>query len=112
MADFEAKASDFRAAGIRLLAASVDPEDGARKVVRELGLSYPMTYGLSAPAIAASTGAYYEPEERYLHATAFILKPDGNVAAAVYSTGAIGRYAAADALDVVRSLSQKKSAGS
>jgi peroxiredoxin len=108
LADFETKANDFRAAGIRLLAASVDSEDGARKAARELGLSYPIAYGVSALEIGASTGAYYEAEKRYLHATGFILKPDGTVAAAVYSTGAIGRYTATDALDVVRSLSQKK----
>lgn len=108
MADFETKANEFRAAGIRLLAASVDTEEDARKVTRELSLSYAVAYGLSAEEVSALTGAYYEAEKRYLHATAFVLKPDGSVAAAVYSTGAIGRYTAADALDVATSLSKKK----
>lgn len=107
MADFETRASDFRAAGIHLIAASVDGEEEARNSARELKLSYALGYGLSAEEISALTGAYYEAQKKFLHATGFILKPDASIAAAVYSTGAIGRYAAADALDVVRSLSSK-----
>lgn len=108
MADFQNKADDFRAAGIRLLAASVDAQDDASKIVRELQLSYPIGYGLSAEEVGASTGAYYEPDKKYLHATGFIISPEGNVAAAVYSTGAAGRYTAGDALDVATALSKKK----
>jgi alkyl hydroperoxide reductase subunit AhpC len=108
LADYETRADDFRAAGVRLVAASVDTEDDARKVTRELKLSYPIAYALSAPEISASTGAYCEPVKRYLHATGFILKPDASIAAAVYSTGAIGRYTAADALDMIRALANKK----
>ena len=107
MADFESKANDFRAANVRLLAASVDSEDNARKSVRELKLSYPVAYGLLAEEVSALTGAYYEPEKKFLHATGFIINPDSVVAAAVYSTGPIGRLVAADALGVVTFLSKK-----
>ncbi len=107
MADFEAKAKDFRTAGIGLLAASVDNQDDARKVVRELDLSYPLAYGLSAEEISARTGAYYDADKKFLHATGFLLKPDSTVAGAVYSTGPIGRYAAAEALDLVTAMSKK-----
>jgi peroxiredoxin len=108
LADFEAKAQDYRAAGIRLLAASVDSEEDARKVVRDLNLSYPIAYGLAAEEISALTGAYYDADKKFLHGTGFILKPDGIVAGAVYSTGPIGRYTAADALDLVTLYSKRK----
>lgn len=108
MADFEAKGEDYRAAGIRLIAGSVDSEDNARKVARDLSLSYTVAYGLDAEEISALTGAYYDPEKKYLQAAGFIVKPDGVVAGAVYSTGPIGRYTAADALDLVTALSKKK----
>lgn len=108
MADFEAKAKDFQTAGIRLLAASVDSEEHARKTVHELKLSYPVACRLSAPEISALTGAFYDAEKNFVHATGFTLNPDCTVAGAVYSTGAIGRYTAADALDLVTALSNKK----
>ncbi len=87
--------------------ASVDTEEKAQKVKRDLKLSYPIAYGLSAEEISASTGAYYEPQKKFLHATGFLLKPDSSVAAAVYSTGPIGRYTAADALDIATAMSKK-----
>jgi peroxiredoxin len=107
LADFETKAKSFGDAGIRLLAASVDSEEDTRNLARSLQLSYPLGYGLSVEEVGALTGAYYEPAKKYLQATGFILKPDGTVAAAVYSTGPIGRYTASDALDIATSLAKK-----
>jgi alkyl hydroperoxide reductase subunit AhpC len=108
LADFQTRANEFRTANIRLLAASVDTEEDARKSVNELALSYPIGYGLSAQEISALTGAFFEAQKKYLHATGFILRPDGAVAHAVYSTGPIGRYTAADALDVATGLAKRK----
>ena len=107
MADYESKAHDYRAANVRILAASVDTEDNARTSVTELNLSYPVGFGLVAEQISSMTGAYYEPDRKFLHATGFILKPDVSVASAVYSTGPIGRLMAADTLAVVNFLSKK-----
>lgn len=107
MADFESKAAELRAAGIRIAAASVDTGDNARKIAEELRLSYSVGYGLTAEEVSAATGAFYDADKKYLHATGFILKPDGMVAGAVYSTGPIGRYTAADVLALVTALSKK-----
>ena len=107
MADFESKADEFRAVNTHILAASVDTEDNARTSVTELNLSYPVGFGLVAEQVSGMTGAYYDPDKKFFHATGFILKPDGVVASAVYSTGPIGRFTAADALAVVNFLSKK-----
>ncbi len=42
-------------------------------------------------------GHWYDPGKKFLHATGFIVKPDGVVAPAVYSTGPIGRFTHAHA---------------
>jgi alkyl hydroperoxide reductase subunit AhpC len=106
LADFQGSANEFRAASIRLLAASVDGEDQALKFTRELALSYSVGYGLHAETVSEATGAYYDPDRGYLQATGFILRPDAVVAGAVYSTGPIGRYAARDTLQLVASLAK------
>lgn len=90
-----------------MLAASVDSEENARKTAGELQLSYMIGYGLTAEDVSATTGAYYDAEKKYVHATGFILKPDGVTVGAVYSTGPIGRYTAKDAFDLVTALSKK-----
>lgn len=108
MADFQNKAGDFEAAGVRLLAVSVDAEAHAQQTVQTLQLSYPVGYGISSDEVSASTGAYFDAEKKYLHATGFIMRPDGTVAGGVYSTGPVGRYTAADALDIVTAWSKPK----
>ena len=64
-------------------------------------LTFPIAYGLDARAFAAMTGAFFDDVRGYLHATGFILKPDGKVYEAVYSTGHIGRFVSADALFLI-----------
>ncbi|MGA3208505.1 MAG: hypothetical protein ABSE05_11865 [Syntrophales bacterium] len=43
------------------------------------------------------TGAFFDDVRIFVHATGFILRPDGKVDEAVYSTGPIGRFASVDA---------------
>jgi len=108
LADFQSRAGDFQAAGIRLLAISVDAEEHAQQTVQALQLTYPVGYGVSSSDISESTGAYFDAEKKFLHATGFIIRPDGTLAGGVYSTGPVGRYTAADALDIVTAWSKPK----
>ena len=61
-----------------------------------------------ARRVSAVTGAFFEREKGYLHSTGFLIKPDGSVANAVYSTGSIGRLTAEDSLRVIDYLSGRK----
>ncbi len=101
MADFQARLSDFAERGITVIAGSVDSLDHAQKTIATLGLGFPIAFGLSAVEFSSATGAFYEGEKNYLHATAFIIKPDGVVSNATYSTGSIGRLTAVDALRLI-----------
>lgn len=60
-----------------------------------------MAYGLNARDFAAKTGAFFDEGKGYIHATGFILRPDGKIENAVYSTGPIGRLTAADTLTLI-----------
>ncbi len=101
MADYQARLSEFSERGITVVAGSVDSLDHAKKTIATLGLGIPIAFGLNAVELSSATGAFYEGEKGYLHATAFLIKPDGVVSNATYSTGSIGRMTAADALRVV-----------
>ena len=52
--------------------------------------------------IAAATGAFVNPNPRFLQATGFVLDPAGRVIVSVYSRGAIGRLMPQDVLGLVR----------
>lgn len=91
--------------GAGVCALSVDPLDKARGTVEELGLTFPVAYGLEVPRDAEKIGAYWEERRGIFHATNFILDGSGTVLHASYATGPIGRIAATDAL---RSMQNSK----
>ena len=101
MADFEEKLSQFTEKGVQVVAASSETLEKAMETVDKLQLSYPVGYGLVPEEFASPYGAYYSDDSTYLHATGFLIDPEGIVDIAVYSSGAIGRFTAADALQIL-----------
>jgi len=83
------------------MAASADNLDDAKKSVERKNLTFPVAYGLDARAFAAQTGAFFDDVKGYIHAVGFILRSDGKVDEAVYSTGPIGRFVSADTLFLI-----------
>lgn len=84
------------------MAASSETLEEARETVEKSGVLYPVGYGLDPVTFAATTGAYYSDDSTYLHATGFLIDPKGIVDIAVYSSGAIGRFTAEDALHILK----------
>ncbi len=93
--------------GVHIIGASVDTLEDAQKTVERHKLTFPIAYGLNAKEFSALTGAFYDAEKGHIHATGFMIKPDGTIAGAVYSTGPVGRYVAADCLGMIKYLSKK-----
>ena len=86
---------------IQIVAASVDSLEKATETVQGLKLKFPVGYGLDAKEVSKLIGAYYEPKSLYLHTTGFLLRPDGTVFNAVYSSLAIGRFGPQDVTSLV-----------
>lgn len=103
MVDFESNAGLFRKLGVQVVAASVDRPERTAALAEGLRLSFvQLGSGLDAEDVAAKTGASINRGDRvFLHATAFLLAPDGRIVNAVYSTGPIGRFTANDVLKKV-----------
>ena len=100
---------DFEEKKIRVIAASADSLEDAQKSVERKNLTFPVAYGLDARAFAAQTGAFFDDVRGYVHATGFILRPDGKVDEIVYSTGPIGRFVSADTLFLIDYRTKKAS---
>ena len=107
MADFDQRLDAFQQRGALVIGGSVDTLEDAGKTVNRYKLRLPVAYGLDARAVSAATGAFYDEAEGFLHATGFILKRDGTVALALYSTGAFGRLTPDDCLRWIDYLVQK-----
>lgn len=102
MAAFQKAQGRLEEEGITVVAASTDPREQAEETVREQGLTYPIGYGLPLEETAGRFGAFYEPNRRVLQATGFVLRPDGAIAVAQYSSGPIGRLVWQDILGLVQ----------
>ena len=108
MAAFERASDKLREEGIAVVAASTDPLAKARETVNELSLTFPIGYGLPLRETAATLGAFYEEKRGILHATGFIVKPDGTIAVSQYSSGPIGRLVWQDVLGLVQHYKQQQ----
>ena len=102
VADFQFSLNNFKADQIQIMAASTDSIEKTKKLAADLGISYPMAYGLDLESSSSMTGAFYEKDRKFLHPANILLRPDKTIGATTYSSGAIGRFVAQDVLRLVR----------
>ena len=95
--------------GASVYALSTDSTEHARGTVKELGLTFPVLYGMDGPATAGLLGAYYEKRRNLIQPTNFVIAPDRTIATVSYASGPIGRIVAEDAIRFIKFL-QKKAA--
>jgi peroxiredoxin len=102
LAAFSRASERLAAAGISVVALSVDEEATSRALVDKLRLGFPVGFGANAADIAALTGAFVAEDSAYLQSTGFVLDRRGRILTAVYSSGAIGRLVPDDVAGFVR----------
>lgn len=108
MADFQSWLPKFHAEQVKIIAGSVDPIEKARETVDKLGISYPVAHSLDAMEVSRITGAYYDNERKFLHATGFLIRPDNKIDVVCYSSGPVGRFVAKDLLGLVKFYKKQK----
>ena len=108
MADFQSAIKAFESEEVAVIAASVDPIEKAKEMADKSKVTYPVAYGLDAEKVSEITGAYYDKEKKYIHATSFLIRPDKTVEVACYSSAQIGRFVAKDVLRLVKFYKSRK----
>jgi len=109
LADFQAHLEELTGLGASVYALSTDSTEHARGTVKELGLTFPVLYGMDGPATAGLLGAYYEKRRILIQPANFLIAPDRTIAAVSYASGPIGRFVAEDTVRFITFL-QKKAA--
>jgi peroxiredoxin len=107
LAAFSRAKPDLDAAGITVVALSVDDESTTARLVEKRQLTLPVAHSADADKVADAVGAYVNDDPHYVQSTGFVLAPDGTVVTAVYSSGAIGRLVPDDVLGLVRYLKER-----
>jgi peroxiredoxin len=106
LADFQQHKAEFDALDTQIVALSADREEEAGGTVERLGLQFTVLYDLDPEATSRAIGCYtgmYEGKA-HIQPAAFILRPDGRIVHAMYSSGKVGRLTASDALTIVKDL--------
>jgi peroxiredoxin len=104
---FQQAIEQLHALNAEVVALSVDTLEQAQQTVERHHLSFPVLYGIDAHEVAEKTGAFTNEDPHYIQATGFVLHPDGKILQAVYSTGAVGRFVAADIIGLLKYLQQQ-----
>ena len=107
LAGFQRASERLAAAGIKVVALSVDDEATTVGTIEKFKLSFPVGHSANAEKVASITGAYSNDSPRYLQSTGFVLAPDGKILNAVYSSGPLGRLVAEDVMGMVVYLKSK-----
>lgn len=111
LSDFQKHSDEYTAAGVKVVALSVDTEENAQQTVSRHSLTFPVAYGLDPMVTSALVGTYTsdgnDGHPTYTQATGFLMTPGGQVALALYSSGAVGRLNATETLGMVKYIQQK-----
>jgi peroxiredoxin len=99
--DFQRHLKDFEKRNIQIVAASADTWEKAIQTAEVYKLTFAIGYGLDPAGVSSLTGAFYNAQENYLHATGFIIGPSGKIEDAVYSSRSVGRLVARDCLEFI-----------
>lgn len=102
MVDFGDNAALLDSVGVNVVAVSVDDAETTASLRESLRLgALPLLHGLDPEVAEATLGVHLAPDRSFVHATGFLLRPDGTVYLSVYSTGALGRLTSLDVARVV-----------
>jgi peroxiredoxin len=105
LAGFQAHTAELDAAGAKVVAASVDSLDDARKVAAEV--SNPIAYGVTRD-MADKIGAWWEERRGFIQPSEFIVGADDKVVMSSYSSGPLARLDAADAVKLIKLYESRK----
>ena len=83
------------------MAVSTDTREGAERTEADLGLTFPVGYGLPLHDTAERFGLYFEARRKILHAAAFLLGPDRRIEVVAMSSGAVGRLQPEETLRLI-----------
>lgn len=110
MAGFAAQKAALDGLGVRVVAASVDSEEKALDVAKDL--NFPVAWGVTR-ADAEKIGAFWDGKRNFIQPSEFVVRGgDGVIVSSTYSASPIGRVDAADVVSLLKIVEARRAAKS
>ena len=108
LAGFAKHKSELDALQVRVVAASVDAEEKALEVAKDL--NFPVAHGVTRED-AEKIGAFWDGKRNFIQPSEFVVRAaDGKVVSSTYSASPIGRVDAADVVSLLKFVEARRAA--
>ena len=103
MASYQRKLDELGELGATVIGATVEDRDTATRMAEEVGLTFPIAYGLTEEGVSGLAPWWADDRHgRYLQPMEFIILRRGIVFCSMYASGPIGRMAVDEVIDLLR----------
>ena len=107
MVGFEKKKAELEAEGISVFAAAVDDTEKTAEVQKDV--SFPVCHGVTRD-VGDKLGSWWDERRDFIQPSEFVIRQDGTVVSATYSSAPIGRVEAGDVLSLLGFLKKMRAA--
>jgi peroxiredoxin len=108
LAAYQRKMDELKQLGVSVIGATVEDRETAARMAEEVGLSFPIAYGVTPDSVESLAPWWTEDERhgRYLQPTEFLLRR-GIVLGSMYASGPIGRMDVDEATAFIRNRERR-----
>ena len=108
MAAYQRKMDELKQLGASVIGATVEDRETAARMAEEVGLSFPIAYGVTPDSVESLAPWWTEDDRhgRYVQPTEFLLRR-GIVLGSMYASGPIGRMDVDEATAFIRNRERR-----
>lgn len=109
LTSYQAKLSELEKLGVTVVAAAVDDMASSKAMAQELGLTFPVAYGVTAEDVEGLGPWWAEDHHgKYIQPMEFLVLRGGTIFGSMYASGPIGRMGVDEVINGVKSRERRR----
>lgn len=106
---YQEKLPELEKLGVTVIAAAVDDLASSQTMARELGITFPVAYGVSASSVEGF-GAWWTEDHhgKYIQPMEFLVLRGGTIFGSMYASGPVGRMGVEEVLNSVNGRERRR----
>ena len=110
MAAYQKNLEELEQLGVSVVGATVEDRDTAARMAKEVGLTFPIAYGVTEESVKALVPWWTEDRRhgRYLQPMEFLVLRHGIVFGSMYASGPIGRMGVDEVIVSVKNRERRR----